>query len=189
MWNSENVYQSKRKDKLIHQKVQVIVNCTMPSPLVNDGWPISKLRETLSSYTGIPPQGQLLLCNGCYLDHQQLVRYYRLKDRNMVLAILCVQGGSPPSLNSNQSERIITNFDRSEPEWSRIDKGLNLTGRCDKSDCKAYGKMVWSQKGIGEFDLNRECYNSTCPVCKTEIKGVKKLDFLIAYMEYLDVDL
>ena len=47
------------------------------------------------------------------------------------------------------------------PPWRYISEGLNLEAKCQLETCAAYKKLVWIQKGFGEFDIIDIVFNRT----------------------------
>jgi hypothetical protein len=54
-----------------------------------------------------------------------------------------------------------------------------LEGLCKTLNCQAYKERVWIQKGYGKFNINKEVYDSQCPMCK---KTVTDVDNMALYM-------
>ena len=70
---------------------------------------------------------------------------------------------------SNEEGLVKKNFNKNAPKWNIIDNGLNLAGKCENSDCKAYNKTVDCIIGLGYFNLVANCDQAKCPMCKKEI--------------------
>lgn len=48
-------------------------------------------------------------------------------------------------------------------------EGLNMEGKCKNITCEFYDKLVIIPKGLGSFDITRECCKSQCPSCQSKI--------------------
>ena len=70
---------------------------------------------------------------------------------------------------SNEEGLVKKNFSKNALKWNFIDDGLNLTGKCENSDCEAYNKTVDCKIGLGTFDLVGNYDQAKCPMCKKEI--------------------
>lgn len=65
------------------------------------------------------------------------------------------------------------------PPWRYISEGLNLEAECKLDKCQAFKKLVWIQKGFGEFDIIDIVFNRTlCPMCEQETEDVVNFGFL-----------
>ena len=65
------------------------------------------------------------------------------------------------------------------PPWRYISEGLNLEAECKSNKCDANKKLVWIQKGFGEFDIMDIVFNRTlCPICQQETEDVANFGFL-----------
>ena len=71
---------------------------------------------------------------------------------------------------SNKEGLVQGNFSENAKEWHIITNGLNVSGICNNSQCRAYKKSVDCQIGFGTFDLVRDADRIKCPICKEEIE-------------------
>lgn len=65
------------------------------------------------------------------------------------------------------------------PNFRRIRQGLNFEGKCQNKVCEAFNNYVFIPKGLGEFRIAEDRYNSKCPSCDTPIpvKSLLNLGF------------
>ena len=79
-------------------------------------------------------------------------------------------GGIPMADISNKKGIVQGNFSKNAKEWHIITDGLNVSGICNNSHCKAYEMEVDCQIGFGTFDLVRDADRIKCPICNEEIE-------------------
>lgn len=58
---------------------------------------------------------------------------------------------------------------QSESALGTPKEGLNIEEKCSNTECKDYNKMVIIPKGFGDFNMNQECCETTCPCCETPL--------------------
>lgn len=104
---------------------------------------------------------------------------YDIQEYSMLYLVLLLEGGSGcASVNFNSFEKPVKlNFSKSGAEWNRIGAGMNLWGKCNNYNCKAYDKIVYCPKGFGFFNINKESVISTCPICKTIVSECNNIIF------------
>ena len=73
---------------------------------------------------------------------------------------------------SNREGLVEGNYNSSAPDWRLVTKGLNVSGICQNSSCRANGEEVGCQIGFGSFDLVSDCDEVKCPMCKKEIEPI-----------------
>lgn len=64
-----------------------------------------------------------------------------------------------------------------QPSYKHITKGLSLDSICANSVCIAFNDHVYVPKGLGEWNIQKECYHAKCPSCQTKINRIWKLIF------------
>ena len=79
-------------------------------------------------------------------------------------------GGISMADISNKEGLVQGNFSKNAKEWHKITHGLNVSGICNNSHCKAYEMEVDCKIGFGTFDLVRDADRIKCPICKEEIE-------------------
>ena len=79
-------------------------------------------------------------------------------------------GGISMADISNKKGLVQGNFSKNAKEWHIIIDGLNVSGICNNSHCKAYEMEVDCQIGFGTFDLVRDADRIKCPICNEEIE-------------------
>jgi hypothetical protein len=78
--------------------------------------------------------------------------------------------------NSLKNTRV-ENFSSQAPNWRIVIPGLNLYGKCDTPTCKAYKNVIWTQKGMGTFNIGKETKTSKCPMCNAKAVNITNLGF------------
>ena len=73
---------------------------------------------------------------------------------------------------SNEKGLVKCYYDENAPDWRIITSGLNVKGKCQNSNCRAYGERVDCQIGFGTFDLVGDCDQVRCPMCNKEIEPI-----------------
>ena len=95
-----------------------------------------------------------------------------IKEYDTIYDVLSVGGGGgiPIADISNKEGLVQGNFSKNAKEWHIITDGLNVSGICNNSHCKAYEMEVDCQIGFGTFDLVRDADRIKCPICNEEIE-------------------
>jgi hypothetical protein len=78
-------------------------------------------------------------------------------------------GGIDMADISNEKGLVRGNYNNQAPDWRTVTNGLNVRGKCQNINCRAYGESVDCKIGFGIFDLVRDCDQVRCPMCKEEI--------------------
>lgn len=66
--------------------------------------------------------------------------------------------------DKNKTKKL--KFSENAPKWRRVEKGLNLFGKCIHKECIAYGKEVIYIVGNNiEFDFDKQKKEIVCPIC------------------------
>jgi hypothetical protein len=73
---------------------------------------------------------------------------------------------------SNEIGLVRGNYNNQAPDWRAATEGLNVKGKCQNSNCRAYGESVVCQIGFGIFDLVGDCDQVRCPMCNKEIDPI-----------------
>lgn len=81
----------------------------------------------------------------------------------------------------NKNSDYDSNQKNNTPLWKIVQPGLNLVGECKNIQCDAYEKRIRIPKGIGSFNINKECKISHCPSCEKTAANVNNLGFFRCY--------
>ena len=93
-----------------------------------------------------------------------------IEENNRISAFHPYNGGMSMADISNKEGLVQGNFSKNAKEWHIITDGLNVSGICNNSQCRAYKKSVDCQIGFGTFDLVRDADRIKCPICNEEIE-------------------
>eukprot|EP00211_Chloroparvula_japonica_P008549 CAMPEP_0119133292 /NCGR_PEP_ID=MMETSP1310-20130426/13299_1 /TAXON_ID=464262 /ORGANISM="Genus nov. species nov., Strain RCC2339" /LENGTH=174 /DNA_ID=CAMNT_0007123979 /DNA_START=104 /DNA_END=625 /DNA_ORIENTATION=+ len=85
-------------------------------------------------------------------------------------------GAGPVAFNKMDQQKKLQ-FSKTAPKWCMVTRGLNVSGKCHNSMCKANGQSVWVQCGLGNFTLSELVYDSKCPMCKGEVEDIRMPSF------------
>jgi len=158
--------------------VKTLTGKTITLDDVNPSDTIENIKAMIQDEEGIPPEQQRLVFAGKQLEDGHTVDEYgirKIKTEPPTLhLILRLRGGGPGGdfVNVERTDTLIDlGFSESAPLWRYCRKGVNIEGKCENRECKAYGKMVIHMHGFGVFDL----FNSEakCPICMQRIKPIK----------------
>jgi len=108
---------------------------------------------------------------GGFLKDNQTFSEIGIEKNDIIIANEGFMGGGGISMAdiSNKKGLVQGNFDDDAKEWHTITDGLNVSGICNNSQCRAYKKSVDCQIGFGTFDLVRDADRIKCPICNEEI--------------------
>ncbi|NGX26449.1 MAG: hypothetical protein K940chlam6_00370 [Chlamydiae bacterium] len=133
---------------------------------------ILDLKKVVHSKELVPPDQQRLFFFGKQLKDERTLADYNIKKESIITVALRLRGGGGIGFNFSSMENSKKlGFSESAPSWRKIGPGLNLSGKCLNTSCKA--NDIWVKKGIGEFQVGEELFKSNCPECK---KREVKLD-------------
>jgi hypothetical protein len=140
---------------------------------------IYSIKQKVEDKEGITPDKQRLVYSGGQLrDVYTLSDCHISKESTLILRLNCLGGCSLADLDFvSMDKQKILEFDPKGPKWRQVTKGLNLHGTCTNKVCEAFQHIVVQQKGFGTFNLNTECAEASCPICKTELKEVNNCGF------------
>ena len=94
-----------------------------------------------------------------------------IKEHDTIYDVVEVGGGGIRMADISNKEGLVQgNFSENAKEWHIITNGLNVSGICNNSQCRAYKKSVDCQIGFGTFDLVRDADRIKCPICEEEIE-------------------
>ena len=109
--------------------------------------------------------------DGSELQDNQTFSEIGIEENDNISAICAVKGGGISMADiSNKKGLVQGNFSKNAKEWHIITDGLNVSGICNNSHCKAYEMEVDCQIGFGTFDLVRDADRIKCPICNEEIE-------------------
>ncbi|NGX26448.1 MAG: hypothetical protein K940chlam6_00369 [Chlamydiae bacterium] len=133
---------------------------------------IEDLKRQIYRKEWIRPDQQRLISSGKQLEDGRTLSDYNIQKEHMVHVAERLRGGGGIGFNFSSMENSKKlGFSKSAPSWRSIGPGLNLSGKCLNTSCKA--NDIWVKKGFGEFQVGEELFNSNCPECK---KREVKLD-------------
>ena len=96
-----------------------------------------------------------------------------------------ILGGGGFSMNFTDLSKKITKqlpLSIAGPDYRRVDKGINIHGKCKYEKCRAYNDEVCIPlRGIQIFDLVKERGNLKCPACRSLIEPKTVSFFLCEY--------
>lgn len=63
-------------------------------------------------------------------------------------------------------------FSKTAPSYRQAGQGLNMEGKCTNQECVAgkVGAFVIIHKGLGQFNIAKEQFKSSCPACDKNIE-------------------
>ena len=105
------------------------------------------------------------------LRNNQTFSEIGIKEYDTIYDLIVICGAGIPMADISNKEGLVQgNFSKNAKEWHKITHGLNVSGICNNSHCKAYEMEVDCQIGFGTFDLVRDADRIKCPICKEEIE-------------------
>jgi hypothetical protein len=135
---------------------------------------VEQLKDMIQREQGYNKNSYFLSFKKPLQDLYKTLEYYGIIKSVTIQMIEPFRGGGPGGFGvemadvSNEEGLVKRNYGKAQP-WNYITTGLNLTGKCENSNCKAYGKEVDCEIGLGTFDLVGDCDQAKCPMCKEEI--------------------
>jgi len=136
---------------------------------------IEQLKEKIRE-KGYNQENLFLSCHKIHsgdFDYSKTLEYYGIQNNDNFNLSLPLNGGFILGLEmadiSNEKGLIRKNFSKKAPKWNKIKQGLNVRGKCENIKCKAYGKIVCWEIGLGKFNLVEKSDEIKCPICKREI--------------------
>ena len=132
---------------------------------------IASAKEKYYNKVGSKADNQWLYDGGVLKDNQTFLEI-GIEKNDLIEAHPSSKGGGGISMAdiSNKKGLVEGNFSKNAKEWNFITNGLNVSGICNNSHCKAYEMEVDCQIGFGTFDLVRDADRIKCPICNEEIE-------------------
>lgn len=149
---------------------------------LNEEQTIKEIKQQIKKKEGIDVEKQSLLLYGDKLDDDKEVGDYDIEAEDTIHLMVPLGQGIGGVTFSNFKEKNKVSFSDKAPDWRVLNVGLNLEGLCQTKKCKAFGKKVWVQKGIGKFNMAKEVVMSPCPMCKKSVKNPEVCGFF--YCKY-----
>ena len=74
--------------------------------------------------------------------------------------------------------------------YLKVDKGMNLFGRCQNKKCQAYKKEVSHRFGFGTFDLMKDLNPDNikcpkCPICQEYLRSIDNCKFMLCNYSFI----
>ena len=127
------------------------------------------LKKLIYDLEGTPLEEQRLVYGGPILDDSWTIEECGIQYQSSIYLLYTLRGGGPGLSFAdieNKTGLSQVPFTKSAPDWRIACPGLNLEGVCKNKSCKAYGKEVICQIGIGVFDIVLKKNLCVCPMCK-----------------------
>lgn len=151
---------------------------------------VSDLTNRIQDLEGISPSDQRLIYKGERITdtgwkngreivfYDKSLTYHGIGNESTLHLVIKMRGGAGPEFDFNRlEERVETDFDQDAPRYRVVTRGLNLKGRCTTVGCEARNQVIWIQKGMGQFRIGEERFNSQCPSCNQIADQVENLGF------------
>jgi hypothetical protein len=114
--------------------------------------------------------------DGMEYEMNKYLLEFGMKDNSEVIILVSQpEGFGMPivDLSATQKAQLIK-IKKEGKTRLKINRGLNLKGKCQNTDCEAYNKSVAQPFGYGEFCMLTKASLFSCPMCQEKI--LKKED-------------
>jgi len=137
---------------------------------------VELLKLQIEEKEGIPPDQQRFIYACKQLEDGRTISDYCMRREARLDLVLRLRGGGGPGMQFADitKEEKAKSFEWSKsgaPDWRMARKGLCLEGKCLNERCRAYGRWVIINKGVGTYDVVYDHYQNRCPMCWAYVKA------------------
>lgn len=140
---------------------------------------VNYVKTKIEDKEGIPTEAQRLMYAGKQLRDHLTLSFYNVENESTLYLSVRIIGGFSGHIPASRTfadvsdESLITAiaFSNTAPEWRRCSEGLNIEGRCENPECRAFRQMIIDRKKFTIFNLIRDD-NIRCPICRWRVKPV-----------------
>lgn len=152
---------------------------------VNLNRTINYLSFLIALQDGMPTDQQRHIFGGKQLDKGLTLSDHKIERESTIRLLLRLRGGGAELFSFSDMESVVKRgLVETAPDWRVVVKGLNAEGKCTNASCDAYEKRVWTNWGMGTFQIAKIVYTAACPSCNTEIEEVDNCGFVDCTFSY-----